>query len=131
MNGPRRQGRVGRRWVRTSVLAAALATTSSVAPMGASASAERGLTYECRLVATKLGEEISVALRLLTNQARDDWRVRLYHEGERIFSKVRTTNAQGNLKVVRVVPNLPGRDELAAWSRHLESGAICEVDSRI
>lgn len=117
--------------MRTSVLVAALATTSTVGPVSATASAERSLTYECRLVATKLGEEISVALRLLTNQARDDWRVRLYHGGERIFSKVRTTNAQGNLKVVRIVTNLPGRDELSAWSRHLESGSICEVDSRI
>ena len=130
MNGPRREGQAGRRWMRTSVLAAALAATSSVGSVGASASAERGLTYECRLVATKLGEEISVALRLVTNQARDDWRVRLYHEGERIFSKVRT-NAQGNLKVVRIVPNLARRDELSAWSRHLESGAVCKVDSRI
>ena len=68
MNGPRREGQAGRRWMRTSVLAAALAATSSVGSVGASASAERGLTYECRLVATKLGEEISVALRLVTNQ---------------------------------------------------------------
>jgi hypothetical protein len=44
---------------------------------------------------------------------------------------VRTTNAQGNLKVVRVVPNLPGRDDLATRARHLESGTVCRVASRI
>lgn len=116
---------------RTIVIAVALATISLVGHPGLSASAQRGLDYECRLSATKLGEEIVVTLRLLTDQTRDDWRVRLFHEDELIFSKVRTTNAQGNLKVVRAVPNLPGRDDLAARARHLESGTVCEVESRI
>jgi hypothetical protein len=126
----RREGHVGEPW-RTIVLAVAMATISLVGPADLSASAQRGLDYECRLAATKIGEEISVTLRLLTDQARDDWRVRLYHEEKLIFSKVRTTNAQGNLKVVRVVPNLPGRDDLTNRARHLESGTICAVESRI
>jgi len=125
----RQEDHVWERWRRIIVLAAAMATISLVG--GPSASAKRGLDYECRLAATKLGEEIAVTLRLLTDQARDDWRVRLYHEEELIFSKVRTTNAQGDLKVVAVVPNLPGRDDLASRARHLESGTICEVESRI
>jgi hypothetical protein len=116
---------------RMIALLLALATTSLVAHAGASPSAERGLDYECRRVATKVGEEIAVTLRLLTDQARDDWRVRLFHEGEPIFSKVRTTNAQGNLKVVRVVQNMPGRDDLAARTRHLDTGTTCKVESRI
>lgn len=128
----RQEDHVWERWRRIVVLAAAMATISLVGPgEGLSASARRGLDYECRLAATKLGDEIAVTLRLLTDQARDDWRVRLYHEEELIFSKVRTTNAQGDLKVVRVVPNLPGRDDLASRARHLESGTICEVESRI
>jgi hypothetical protein len=126
-----REDHVGERWRRTIVLAVAMATLPLVGPGGLSASAQRGLDYECRLAATKIGEEIAVTLRLLTDQARDDWRVRLYHEEEVIFSKVRTTNAQGNLKVVRVVPNLPGRDDLATRARHLESGTVCQVASRI
>lgn len=120
-----------RRWRPTIVLALAMATISLVGSAGISASAQRGLDYRCRLAATKIGEEIAVTLRLLTDQARDDWRVRLYHEEELIFSKVRTTNAQGNLKVVRVVQNLPGRDDLATRARHLESGTVCRVESRI
>jgi len=122
---------VRKRWRLTIVLVAAMATTSLIGPAPASTTSVRGLDYQCRLVATKLGEEISITLRLLTNQARDDWRVRLFHEGELVFSKVRATNAQGNLKVVRVVADLPGRDDLAARARHLESGTICEVESRI
>jgi hypothetical protein len=127
----RQEEHVGERWRRTIVFAVATATISLVGPGGLSASAQRGLDYECRLAATKLGDEIAVTLRLLTDQARDDWRIRLYHEDELIFSKVRITNARGNLKVVRVVPNLPGRDDLASRARHLESGTICEVESRI
>jgi len=126
-----REDHAGERWRRTIVLAVTMATISLVGPGGLSASAQRGLDYECRLAATKIGEEIAVTLRLLTDRARDDWRVRLYHEEELIFSKMRTTNAQGNLKVVRVVPNLPGRDDLATRVRHLDSGTVCRVASRI
>ena len=89
------------------------------------------LDYRCKLVATRLGEQITVTYRLRTNQPHDDWRVRLLHEGERIFSRVRTTNAAGRIKVVRVVRNLTGRDALEARSRHLETGSICKVSSRI
>lgn len=89
------------------------------------------LDYRCRLGATRLGEQITVTYRLRTNQPHDDWRVRLFHEGERIFSRVRTTNAAGRIKVVRVVPNLAGPDDLSARSRHLETGRICKVSSRI
>jgi hypothetical protein len=89
------------------------------------------LTYRCRLIASDLGEEIGMNLRLRTDGARDGWRIKLFHEGERVFSKIRRTNARGDLKVVRVEPNLPGRDELSARARHLRSGTVCAVESRI
>jgi hypothetical protein len=96
----------------------------------ATATAHR-LVYRCRLIATKLGEEITVTYRLRTDRARDEWRVRLYHEGDLIYSKVRSTNADGNLKVVRVVENMPARDDLVGRARHLGTDRICEVASRI
>ncbi len=131
MNGRRTKDFVGERWILPILLVAAMAAGSVTGPATASADGPRGLDYQCRLVATKLGEEIAVTFRLQTNHARDRWRVRLYHEDELIFSKVRTTNAQGNLRVVRIEPNLPGRDDLATRARHLESGTTCEVETRI
>lgn len=120
--------------IRTAVVVVAV-VWAIVLPAGPSSANEpdggRGLDFRCRLIATKLGEEITVTFRLRTNQPRDDWRVRLFHEGERFFSKVRTTNAVGRLRVVRVVPNLAGRDDLAAVARHLETGRTCKVATRI
>ena len=109
------------------VVLALIAVPAGVPPMAGAG----GLDYRCRLGVTKLGPQITVTFRLRTNQPRHDWRVRLFHEGEPIFSKVRTTNASGRIKVVRVVPNLAGRDDLDARARHRETGRVCEVSSRI
>jgi hypothetical protein len=57
--------------------------------------------------------------------------VRLFHDDELIFSKLRITNADGNLKVVRVEPNLAGTDTFEGRARHLGTGAVCKVESRI
>jgi hypothetical protein len=105
----------------------------SVVPQDAAAGAEvpHGLQYRCRLVATKLGKEITLSFRLRSDGARDAWRVRLFHEDELIFSKLRVTNTEGNLKVVRIEPNLAGRDTFVGRSRHIETGEICEVELRI
>jgi hypothetical protein len=116
-------------WLRT-ITALCLATMLTVTAASVQASTDRGLVYRCRLVSTKLGEEITLSFRLRTNAPRQVWRVRLYHEGERIFSKLRRTNGVGNLRVVRVVPNEPGRDEVAARARHRASGTLCDVAFR-
>jgi hypothetical protein len=91
----------------------------------------RGLVYNCRLVATKLGEEITLTFRLHTDGARDTWRIRLFHEGDLVFSKPRLTNAEGNIKVVRIEPNLAGIDDFEAQARHLETGDLCRVETGI
>ena len=101
------------------------------APAAATETASRGLGYRCRLVATKLGDEITLTPASSHSGARDDWRVRLFHESERVYSGVRRTNHDGDLKVVRVEPNLPKRDHFAARARHLETGTLCTVESRI
>jgi hypothetical protein len=114
-------------------LALACLTVSLVAPQAVAtgADAPQELEYNCRLVATKLGDEITLTFRLRTDGAGDAWRVRLLHDDELIFSKLRVTNAEGNLKVVRVEPNLTGVDAFEGRARHVETGTICEVESRI
>jgi hypothetical protein len=114
-------------------LTVACLAVSIVASPGAATGAEapHGPEYSCRLVVTKLGREITLTFRLRTDSAGDAWRVRLFHDDELIFSKLRVTNAEGDLKVVRVAPNLAGIDAFEGRARHLESGTICEVESRI
>ena len=120
-------GAVGRR------LALACLVASMLAPSGLASSAERpgGLEYSCRLVATKLGEEITLTFRLRTDGAGDAWRVRLFHDDELVFSKRRVTNVEGNLKVVRIEPNLAGVDAFEGRARHLETGEVCRVETSI
>jgi hypothetical protein len=126
----RRQTGAGkvRRALTLAWLVASIAT-----PAGAAARVDgpHGLRYACRLAAVKLGGEITLAFRLRTDGSGDEWRVRLFHDDELVFSKRRVTNAEGNLKVVRVEPNLPGIDVFDARARHLDTGAVCEVETRI
>ena len=119
--------------LRRAVAVACLAVSIVAAPHGAATGAEgpHGLEYRCRLIATKLGKEITLAFRLRTDGAGDSWRVRLLHDDELIFSKLRVTNAEGNLKVVRVERNFAGIDTFEGRARHRKTGMICAVESRI
>lgn len=72
-----------------------------------------------------------LSFRLRINEPRGDWRIRMFHEGERIVSKARATNAAGDLKVRRRVVDTPGRDDVIGRARHRTTGAICEVASRV
>lgn len=118
-----------RGWLR-AIAALFLVAVLSLPAAGVQASSDRGLVYRCRLVSTKLGEEITLSFRLRTNAPRQAWRIRMYHDGELVFSKRRRTNGAGNLRVVRAVPNLPGPDEVAAKARHRASNTLCDVAFR-
>jgi hypothetical protein len=114
------------------VVAGATVIALAGAGRAADGTAGRGLTYRCTLETTTAGAgEITVTIRLRTNGARDEWRVRLFHDDELVFKRVRVTNALGNLQIVRVEPNLPGRDAFEARTRHLGSGTRCAVDASI
>ena len=114
-------------------LTLACVVASMLAPHGVASGSDgpRGFEYSCRLIATKLGEEITLTFRLRTDGAGDTWRVRLFHDGDLVFSKRRVTNAEGNLKVVRIEPNLAGVDAFEGRARHLETGEVCALETRI
>ncbi len=115
-------------------LTVACLVASMLAPHGVASGADggaRGLEYRCRLVATKLGKEITLTFRLRTDGARDTWRVRLFHDDDLVFSKLRVTNAEGNLKVVRIEPNRAGVDAFEGRARHLETGEVCGLETSI
>ncbi|HET9311629.1 MAG TPA: hypothetical protein VFP41_10475 [Actinomycetota bacterium] len=121
-----------RKWARSALIVAL--TSAVVFPIGSTNAVERTgrvLSYRCELIATTLGEQITLALRLRTNAPHRSWRIRMFHQGERVLLKTRRTNASGRLIVVRVVPNLRGRDEVAARARHVASGKACRVQTRI
>ncbi len=114
------------------MLAVVIASAAiQIEPAGALNERPRGLAFRCRLVATDRGGDIALSFRLRTNEPRGEWRIRMFHEGERIVSKARATSAAGDLKVRRRVPDLRGRDDVIGRARHLVTGAVCEVASRV
>ena len=120
-----------RKWARAALIVVLAASVSTIGSANAVQSTGRVLSYRCELIATKLGEQITLALRLRTNAPRRYWRIRMFHQGERVLLKTRRTNEFGRLTVVRVVPNLRGRDQVAARARHVASGKVCRVQTRI
>jgi hypothetical protein len=118
-------------WVRSVVALMVAASVSPIGSVDAVPATDRVLSYRCQLVSVKLGDQITLTLHLTTNLPRRYWRIRMFHEGERVLLKTRRTNGLGRLTVVRVVPNLRGRDDVAARARHLASGKICTVEARI
>lgn len=120
-----------RKWARAALIVVLTASVSTIGSANAVQSTGRVLSYRCELIATKLGEQITLALRLRTNAPRRYWRIRMFHQGERVLLKTRRTNEFGRLTVVRVVPNLRGRDQVAARARHVASGKVCRVQTRI
>lgn len=100
-------------------------------PVEAADEQPRGLIYRCRLVATDRGDDITLSFRLRTNEPRGDWRIRIFHEREPILLKVRHTDAGGDLKVRRTVLDAPRRHEVIARARHLATGAVCKIVSRV
>jgi hypothetical protein len=130
MRGPK-EAAVRNRWVRAVLIVVLAASMSPIGSANAVESPGRVLSYRCELIATKLGDRITLALRLRTNAPRRYWRVRMFHQGERVLLKTRRTNDLGRLTVVHVVPNLKGRDEVAARARHVASGKVCGVQTTI
>jgi hypothetical protein len=55
------------------------------------------------------------------------WRVKLFHDGNRFYNEVRTTNGDGEIEVERRRPNTSGQDRFRARARNLGTGELCSV----
>jgi hypothetical protein len=117
-------GRAPMRWI-----AVFLATTLSLA-----VPAHPGLAAgnpRCRVIARIDGNKLSVVYRLWNGGPRHDWRVKLFRDGRRAFTKVRTTTLGGRFRVEKVFRDETGREKLFGVARELESGRTCRVSVRI
>ena len=94
------------------VAVSALTLTLLVPTLPAGAVQERGGLYHCRMAATPFPDRITVRFRLTTSVAHHAWRIRIWDNGTRVYSAVRRTNGSGDLKVMKAIENLHGRDEL-------------------
>lgn len=124
----RRSHRAGR-IARTLMVVACLSvpTQSATASIVAWPTLTRALVYRCRIVAIDRGDTIALSLRLRTNEPRDRWRIRIVHDGERVLTTRRLTDAHGDLKVRALVADAPGPDDVRARARHLAPRAVCTV----
>jgi hypothetical protein len=83
--------------------------------------------FDCRLRAVRLGPEITVTYRLNSTIAGRRWKVSIRHDDVTILSRIRRTNADGNLRVETMTVNEPGRDAFLGRARDLVSGGVCRV----
>ena len=69
---------------------------------------------------------IEVEFEVDQNVVGDDWRVRIYQDGERIFSGVRTTRgASGSFEVEIVADDGAGTDRFVGRARNLSTDETC------
>jgi hypothetical protein len=69
---------------------------------------------------------IEVEFEVDQNRSGQEWRVRIFKEGTRIFSGVRTTQPPSGSFEVRVVTgNTTGTDSFTARARNLSSDEVC------
>jgi hypothetical protein len=104
---------------------------SAMAPAVVAGSSPRALVYRCRLVAIDRGDDISLIVRLRTNEPRDRWRIRIVHEGKRALTTRSRTDAHGDLKVQTLVSDTPGRDDVRVRARHLLPRAVCKAATAV
>jgi hypothetical protein len=69
---------------------------------------------------------IEVEYEVDQNKVGDTWKVRLFHNGDRIFRGKRTTKGPSGSFTVRVVTdNAPGTDHVRAQARNLSTDERC------
>ena len=113
------------------VAVSALTLPLLVPTLSAGAVQERGGLYHCRMAATPFPDRITVRFRLTTSVAHHAWRIRIWDNGTRVFSAIRRTNGDGDLKVRKAIENLHGRDELISKARDISTGSVCDVAFKV
>jgi hypothetical protein len=123
-----------RPWVRATTVMALGVVLGLLVPLPAGASEPTGSCTRgsrWRLSLVKDTAQITVTFRLLTEHPRRLWRIRLFDDGEAVFRIERRTNALGDVRVVRSIPNRPGTDELVIRARNLQGIETCRIEATI
>ena len=113
----------------------ALATSLALAvPAGVAVAGDRDVIQEGRCGASsdwklKLSPEdgrIEVEFEVDQNVSGDRWRVKIRHDGDRVFRGTRTTGgASGSFEVRIVEDDRAGADTFRARARNLSTGEVC------
>ncbi|HEX5986652.1 MAG TPA: hypothetical protein VFY86_09045 [Nocardioides sp.] len=121
----------------TKRLAAAGLATAAVATVvpfalaaPASADVEKvgncaGARYDFDVDRERGGYEVSFEVD--SNTPNQKWRLVLFHNGDRVFRDVRTTDREGEVDFERLRPNTPGADTFRAKAVKLSNGQSCSV----
>ena len=116
-------------------IALALATSLALAvPAGVAVAGDRDVIQEGRCGASsdwklKLSPEngrIEVEFEVDQNVSGDRWRVKIRHDGDRVFRGTRTTRgASGSFEVRIVEDDRAGADTFRARARNLSTDEVC------
>ena len=116
-------------------IALALATSLALAvPAGVATAGDRDVIREGPCSASsdwklKLSPEdgrIEVEFEVDQNVVGDRWRVKILHDGDRVFAGIRTTRGESGSFELRIVENdRAGSDAFRARARHLSTDEVC------
>jgi len=105
-------------------LPVALATSAS-ADTEKRGSCSASAVYDYEVEKDDGGFEVSFEVD--TNVAGQRWRVNLFHDGDRYYKAVGTTDREGEVDAEAFQPNTAGQDRFRAKARNLSSGEVCKV----
>ena len=66
-----------------------------------------------------------VDLEVESNRPGQKWRLKLFHDGERVLSTVRRTDREGEVEYDRDLRNTAGKDAFRARAVNLGNGEVC------
>ena len=68
-----------------------------------------------------------VSFDLDSNRSGQQWRLKLFHDGDRVFNDVRRTDGEREVDFERDRPDTAGKDRFHATARNLGNGEFCSV----
>lgn len=68
---------------------------------------------------------LDVELDIRTTHAGKTWRVRMRQDGDRFYSRLRTTDHEGDIEVDRDRPDRAGTDTFSFRATQLSNGQVC------
>jgi hypothetical protein len=126
--------------VKKSILAfaatAALAAVFGASPVAASGGADVRVKGVCsgssssslKLSTDDLGLEVQLEVE---GPAAASWAITLTDNGHTVFSRTKTANGAGVVRVHRIIRDRPGTDTVTASAQNLASGETCTATASI
>lgn len=112
---------------RPLLLAAIVLLVSAAPPAGAVDPVRGDVTGRCRMTLADLGDTIRVRYVLRTDRPHRDWRLAIFDDGVRVFSRRYTTGPRGDFVARAKIPDPGGVRRYVGRATDLVSRSRCQI----